>query len=222
MGAIKRLVVGSSGARLFTLLNDHMKQTLASAVVTLIVTLLLTSPVTLIAQNERMDNRVASLEIRLCDADGKVVSMVKTKEDGSFSFRCPSEGEYSLVVTNKAMESARVAINTKGTGADKGRTATRATATFTDGTTENVTSSRTASSDQKSVDFFLDIDDDCDGITAIVSPRDAASGLPTGKRQHKPVTIVKELDKSTPLLMCSKSGSVVRGHVGYDVKSNTK
>src|SRR5690606_27742339 len=35
----------------------------------------------------------------------------------------------------------------------------------------------------------------------VVSPRDAASGLPTGKRQHKPLTITKELDKSTPLLM---------------------
>jgi type VI secretion system secreted protein Hcp len=35
----------------------------------------------------------------------------------------------------------------------------------------------------------------------IVSPRDAASGLPTGKRQHKPLTITKEIDKSTPLLM---------------------
>ena len=34
----------------------------------------------------------------------------------------------------------------------------------------------------------------------IVSPRDAASGLPTGKRQHKPLTITKEIDKSTPLL----------------------
>jgi type VI secretion system secreted protein Hcp len=35
----------------------------------------------------------------------------------------------------------------------------------------------------------------------VVSPRDAASGLPTGKRQHKPVTITKEIDKSSPLLM---------------------
>jgi len=34
----------------------------------------------------------------------------------------------------------------------------------------------------------------------IVSPRDAASGLPTGKRQHKPFTITKELDKSSPML----------------------
>jgi type VI secretion system secreted protein Hcp len=36
---------------------------------------------------------------------------------------------------------------------------------------------------------------------AIISPRDAASGQATGKRQHKPFVITKELDKSTPLLL---------------------
>ena len=35
----------------------------------------------------------------------------------------------------------------------------------------------------------------------VVSPRDAASNLPTGKRQHKPLTITKEIDMSSPLLM---------------------
>jgi type VI secretion system secreted protein Hcp len=34
----------------------------------------------------------------------------------------------------------------------------------------------------------------------VISPRDAASGLPSGKRQHKPITITKEVDKSSPLL----------------------
>ena len=33
----------------------------------------------------------------------------------------------------------------------------------------------------------------------IVCPRDAASGLPTGKRQHKPVNITKAVCKSTPI-----------------------
>lgn len=33
------------------------------------------------------------------------------------------------------------------------------------------------------------------------SPRDASSGMPTGKRQHEPLRITKEIDKSTPLLM---------------------
>ena len=35
---------------------------------------------------------------------------------------------------------------------------------------------------------------------AIVTPRDAASGLPTGRRQHSPMTIVKHYDKASPLL----------------------
>jgi type VI secretion system secreted protein Hcp len=34
----------------------------------------------------------------------------------------------------------------------------------------------------------------------IVSPRDAASGLPTGQRQHKPIKVTVELDQSAPLL----------------------
>lgn len=33
-----------------------------------------------------------------------------------------------------------------------------------------------------------------------ITSRDAASGLPTGKRQHKPITITKPIDKSSPLL----------------------
>ena len=34
----------------------------------------------------------------------------------------------------------------------------------------------------------------------ITSPRDAATGLPIGNRQHKPLTIVKLIDKATPKL----------------------
>ena len=33
----------------------------------------------------------------------------------------------------------------------------------------------------------------------IISPRDAASGLPTGRRQHKPLRVIKYADKTTPL-----------------------
>ncbi len=35
----------------------------------------------------------------------------------------------------------------------------------------------------------------------ILSPRDPVSGLPTGLRQHKFLTITKEIDRATPLLM---------------------
>ncbi len=36
---------------------------------------------------------------------------------------------------------------------------------------------------------------------SIVSPRDAASGLPTGKRLHKPFSITKHIDKASPSLL---------------------
>jgi type VI secretion system secreted protein Hcp len=34
----------------------------------------------------------------------------------------------------------------------------------------------------------------------LASPRDPASGMATGKRQHKPFSITKEVDRSSPLL----------------------
>jgi type VI secretion system secreted protein Hcp len=34
----------------------------------------------------------------------------------------------------------------------------------------------------------------------IVSPRDAASGLPTGKRVHHPFVITKEVDRASPMI----------------------
>ena len=34
----------------------------------------------------------------------------------------------------------------------------------------------------------------------IIVPRDAATGLATGKRQHAPIIITKEIDKASPLL----------------------
>src|SRR6185436_10934302 len=34
----------------------------------------------------------------------------------------------------------------------------------------------------------------------IVSPRDPASGVPTGKRAHKPFWLIKEVDRASPLL----------------------
>jgi type VI secretion system secreted protein Hcp len=34
----------------------------------------------------------------------------------------------------------------------------------------------------------------------VMSPRDAASGLPTGRRRHTPFTITKEVDRASPQL----------------------
>ena len=49
----------------------------------------------------------------------------------------------------------------------------------------------------------------------IVSPRDAASGLPTGKRMHKPFVITKELDRSSPAPIRESSTKASSGKVSY-------
>jgi hypothetical protein len=57
---------------------------------------------------------------------------------------------------------------------------------------------------------ILKVDCDQGAVTqAYLAPRDRASGQATGKRQHKPITVIKEWDKSTPLLAMK---------AGYDVK----
>lgn len=65
------------------------------------------------------------------------------------------------------------------------------------------------SSDNKHKDWIeiLSVSVDAD----VVAPRDAASGLATGKRQHKPFVITKTVDKSSPKLAeaCAK-GTVLK------------
>jgi len=49
----------------------------------------------------------------------------------------------------------------------------------------------------------------------IVSPRDAASGLPTGKRMHKPFVITKELDRSSPAAIRESPTKASTGKASY-------
>lgn len=41
------------------------------------------------------------------------------------------------------------------------------------------------------------------------SARDAASGLPTGKRMHKPIVLTKETDKASPKFMNNSAGKSI-------------
>lgn len=47
----------------------------------------------------------------------------------------------------------------------------------------------------------------------VISPRDAASGLPTGRRQHRPIRILKNIDKSSPLLFSTLVNNDVLNNV---------
>jgi type VI secretion system secreted protein Hcp len=52
---------------------------------------------------------------------------------------------------------------------------------------------------------------------AVTSPRDAATGQATGKRQHKPFRITKTIDKSTPLLFQALVTNEVLSEVTFEL-----
>jgi hypothetical protein len=149
---------------------------------------------------------IPGVDVKLTAANGKTI-IVKTDAEGTFSFNNLSEGTYSLSISH---EQCRHAINTKGTG----------------------TAGRESSAPSVSEKFSLVCDDgngiavaaadvDGDGMAdrtashEIQSPRDVASGLPTGKRMHKPFTITKEWGASTPMLSVTVAGGKkeFKGHV---------
>ena len=45
-------------------------------------------------------------------------------------------------------------------------------------------------------------------VTITSKPRDAATGMPSGKRSHQPIKITKEIDKSSPLNFTLAAGDV--------------
>lgn len=51
----------------------------------------------------------------------------------------------------------------------------------------------------------------------VKSPRDAASGLATGRRQHKPIVFIREIGKATPLLLKAMTENEVLTSVVMEV-----
>lgn len=190
-----------------------MKKTLASIVLAIFAVAFST---TVLAQDQPVEN----LEMQLVNADGKVVAKTKTKADGSWNFKSAPAGEYSIVISEQQLASAKHAINTKGTGASGNRTAIKATATFSDGTTRDVTDDKRTAGATDEVGLNISITTE-EGVS-LVSPRDQASGLASGKkRQHSPMKILKRIDKATPLMITAEQSSV-SGVVTYDLKKATK
>jgi hypothetical protein len=88
-------------------------------------------------------------------------------------------------------------------------------------TKSNQTNERTSATNQ--VDCIVRIKPTDNGVSivfdnAIVSPRDAASGLPTGKRMHKPVSFVVSPSDNT-IVEVSSSSNIVSGQASVTKKS---
>lgn len=181
-----------------TLTSKLMKKTLASLAVAMIA--LTAQALPSFAQSQP----VAGLEILVCNEDGKVVAKTKTTADGSWSFNnLKASADYYLKIEEKAVSNARMAINEKGVPSKKKSTKSNA---------------RTASTGDLDGDGDLDFQISFDKSDDVVY-RDAASGQASGKRQHHPVTFVKEWGASTPQFFHSTTGKI-SGKVVWSPRSN--
>jgi hypothetical protein len=116
------------------------------------------------------------LEIK--DSKGKIVSRCEVSKDGSFSCPALPAGDYTA-----SLEWSWGASNQAGSTGSSASPAGRSP--------ESQPRAGRISYEPLTITFGY----------SVKSPRDAASGQASGKRQHKPFTFVKEIDKSSPTLM---------------------
>lgn len=149
------------------------------------------------------ENPLPGLEIQLKNADGKVVKTCITKDDGSWSFDDLDAGEYSINIETAKITKSRSNIqNNRMKAKEKA----------------NRSATADADGDGSDIQFSLNFNK----IT-YKAPRDAASGQATGKRQHAPVTFVKEWGASSPqLFQVTASGGTISGHAGWDLATLKK
>jgi hypothetical protein len=122
----------------------------------------------------------------------QIVSPTSIVNNQEKNVRCvisPTETGFSILFENNAKESLD-AVASRATG-KKGYDYYQSSSSFSVSSVDNA-------------------------VREVISPRDAARGLPTGKRQHKPITVSTEVDKSTPSLnkpgaTISTEGAVSRG-----------
>jgi hypothetical protein len=140
-----------------------MKQLLSSILLALVVGFY-TIPA--FAQEEG----VANVTVMVCDADGNVVAKSKTDRDGKFDISVTkAHSDYYLQIDEKDRKS-KIAIKEQGVRTVSG----------------DVNGDGAASA----YEFYLQVDPKTG--YSVKSPRDAASGQATGKRQHGAITITKE------------------------------
>jgi hypothetical protein len=180
-----------------------MKKTLAS----LLATIALLFSGSAMAQ----DNPLAGLELQLKNADGKVVKTCITKDDGSWSFDGLTEGEYTLGVDGQKVTKSRSNIQNNRVMMMKAK--------------EKANRSKSATADADSDGDGVDIEFtlNFNKITYKNESREAGSGMATGKRQHAPVTFVKEWNASTPQLFnVTASGGTISGKASWDLATLKK
>ena len=161
------------------------------------------------------------MTIQLLNSDGRVVETTKTDDKGDWSFTV-SPGTYSINIPQRSIEVCAMAINEKGLpGEKKPVKGTKVAKPASGRMSSGETGESDGSSPSPEVTFSLNYTK----ITWDHATREAGSGMASGKRQHKPVTFVKEWNASTPqLFQAMEQGTKLEGTVkaSWNLKENVK
>lgn len=187
-----------------------MKRSLVALLIAFTVSLALPSLVT--AQD---NSGVEGVTIQLLDENRKLVASTTTDANGKWSFGATNttyhggkgssslraSADYYLKIDDKAVSTAKMAINEKGLPVKK---------------------KKSKPSNARLVNEPVDADSDDDGVLYfeynVKAPRDVATGQSSGKRQHGEVVITKEWNATTPILF-HRSVEEIQGTVTYSAKA---
>lgn len=171
-----------------------MKQLLSSILLTLVIGFY-AMPAS--AQDKQ---GIASVTVMVCDADGKVIAKAKTDADGKFEIPVQKAHSDIYLQIDEKDRKSKFGINEQGV-----RTVSSGDNDGTDGFSK------------KGYDYYMTIND-ASGYS-VKSPRDAASGLATGKRQHGAITITKEWSRCE--IAIDEPGVQITGQI-YGMAINEK
>jgi hypothetical protein len=164
---------------------------------------------------------IPEVEIQLLNADGRPVQRQTTSPDGSWSFTNIPPGEYSLDIAKKEIEEAALllpAIQKVRESASRSKGGVSVAA-------GDVNGDGVATMEQISLNFTKIEFGYFESKRKNTANREAGSGLPTGKRMHKPIVFTKEFDPaSSPLITITEAGGTVSGDMiaTYDLKAAKK
>lgn len=167
-----------------------MRQIISTILLATVVSLLNVSFFSqpLLAKDEQ---GIGGVTVMVCDADGKVVAKSKTDKDGNFSFsNLKTSADYYLKIDEKDKKS-KFAIKEQGI-------------------------KRVSTETAPGLSYILELE-----LTkgfSVKSPRDAASGLATGKRTHHPMRITSDFESCS--IAIDEPGVHFNGRV-YSVPNTT-
>jgi hypothetical protein len=147
------------------------------------------------------EGAVASVTMKLVDADGALIAATETDKDGTWHFEIPRAGTYAIIVDEAEYEEAREAIAEAVPGAEFYTPSSQVARVSTGGRLVTIGWSMK----------------DIAWIRCYESKRDPATGLAIGEKKYKAVQFIRAFDAAVATLECTQGGKA-SGTLSYTVR----